>query len=83
SKDVERITQIHDQGEIIRRCAAVIGAKKKSGFQRHSTMIQDAVWTLAKESTGEQFKVLLLLLPDLVHEHFIQIAEAAIAETVG
>ena len=36
-----------------------------------------------KELTGEQFKVLMLMLADLDYENFIQIAQADIAETLG
>ncbi|MGK3681320.1 hypothetical protein ACSLOD_27830, partial [Escherichia coli] len=42
-------------------------------FQRHFTMNQDALKILAKELTGEQFKVLMLMLADLDYENFIQI----------
>ena len=73
SKDVERITQINDQGEIIGGFVAVIRPKQKSAFQRHFTMNQDALRILAKELTGEQFKVLMLMLADLDYENFIQI----------
>ena len=52
SKDVERITQINDQGEIIGGFVAVIRPKQKSAFQRHFTMNQDALRILAKELTG-------------------------------
>ena len=65
SKDVERITQIKDQGEIIGGFVAVIRPKQKSAFQRQFTMKQDAFRILAKELTGEQFKVLILMLADL------------------
>ncbi|MCG3017875.1 hypothetical protein KZ288_29525, partial [Escherichia coli] len=44
---------------------------------------QDALRILAKELTGEQFKVLMLMLADLDYENFIQIAQADIAETLG
>ena len=67
SKDVERITQINDQGEIIGGFVAVIRPKQKSAFQRHFTMNQDA----------------LRILADLDYENFIQIAQADIAETLG
>ncbi|MEH2662665.1 hypothetical protein OH428_25585 [Escherichia coli] len=56
---------------------------QKSAFQRHFTMNQDALRILAKELTGEQFKVLMLMLADLDYENFIQIAQADIAETLG
>ncbi|MEH2662886.1 hypothetical protein OH428_26920, partial [Escherichia coli] len=42
---------------------------QKSAFQRHFTMNQDAVRILAKELTGEQFKVLMLMLADLDYEN--------------
>ena len=83
SKHIERITQINDQGEVIGGFVAVIRPKQKSAFQRHFTMNQDALRILAKELTGEQFKVLMLMLADLDYENFIQIAQADIAETLG
>ena len=46
-------------------------------------MNQNALRILAKELTGEQFKVLMLMLADLDYENFIQIAQADIAETLG
>ena len=45
-------------------------------------MNQDALRILAKELTGEQFKVLMLMLADLDYENFIQIAQADIADTL-
>ena len=45
-------------------------------------MNQDALRILAKELTGEQFKVLMLMLADLDYENFIQIAQADIAQTL-
>mgnify|MGYP001477223758 CR=1 FL=1 len=83
SKDVDRITQINDHGEIIGGFVAVIRPKQNSAFQRQFTMKQDALRILAKELTGEQFKVLMLMLADLDYENFIQIAQADIAETLG
>ncbi len=55
SKDVERITQINDQGEIIGGFVAVIRPKQKSAFQRHFTMNHYALRILAKELNGELF----------------------------
>ncbi len=40
----------------------------------------NALRILAKELTGEQFKVLMLMLADLDYENFIQIAQADIAK---
>ena len=82
SKDTQRITQINDQGEIVGGFVAVIRPKQKSSFQRHFTMNQDALKILAKELTGEQFKVLMLMLADLDYENFIQIAQADIADAL-
>ena len=83
SEDTQRITQINDHGEIVGGFVAVIRPKQKSAFQRHFTMNQDALRILAKELTGEQFKVLMLMLADLDYENFIQIAQADIAQTLG
>ena len=45
-------------------------------------MNQDALRILAKELTGSN-SVLMLMLADLDYENFIQIAQADIAETLG
>ena len=82
SKGVERNTQIIDQGAIIGDFVAVIRPTQKSVFQRHFTMIQDASRILVKELTGEQSKVLMLMLEDLDSENFTQIAPADIDETL-
>ncbi len=82
SKDTQRITQINDQGEIVGGFVAVIRPKQKSSFQRHFTMNQDALKILAKTLTGEQFKVLMMLLADLDYENYIQIAQADIADAL-
>ena len=82
SEDIQRITQINDHGEIVGGFVAVIRPKQKSAFQRHFTMNQDALRILAKELTGEQFKVLMLMLADLDYENFIQISQAHIADTL-
>ena len=65
SKDIERIPQINDQGELIGGIVAVLRPKQKSAFQRHVTMNEDALWILAKELTGEQFEVLMVMLANL------------------
>ena len=46
-------------------------------------MNQDALKILAKTLTGEQFKVLMMLLADLDYENYIQIAQADIADALG
>ncbi len=43
-------------------------------------MNQAALELLAKTLTGEQFKVLMMLLASLDYENFIQVAQADIAE---
>lgn len=78
--DTQRITQINEQGEIVGGFVAVIRPKQKSSFQRHFTMNQDALKILARELTGEQFKVLMMMLADLDYENFIQIAQSDIAQ---
>ena len=83
SKEDERIIQINNQGEIIGALVAAIRHKQQTTFQRSFTMNQDALQISAKELTGEQFKVLMLMLADLDYENFIQIAQADIAETLG
>ncbi|HGU2647855.1 TPA: hypothetical protein ACNFNH_005127 [Escherichia coli] len=83
SKDLERITQINEHGEVVGGFVAVLQPKKKSAFLRHFTMNQDALRILAKKLTGEQFKVLMLMLADLDYQNFIQVAQADIAETLG
>lgn len=45
-------------------------------------MNQDALKILAKTLTGEQFKVLMILLADLDYENYIQVAQADIAESL-
>lgn len=82
AKETQKITQVNQHGEVVGGFVAVIRPKQKSSFQRHFTMNQDALKILAKELTGEQFKVLMLMLSDLDYENFIQIAQADIAETL-
>lgn len=79
-----RITQIDTAtGEEVGSFVAVIRPKQKSAFERHFTMNQDALKILAKTLTGEQFKVLMMLLADLDYENYIQIAQADIADALG
>ncbi|MCK0906834.1 MarR family transcriptional regulator, partial [Escherichia coli] len=80
----KRITQIDTAtGEEVGSFVEVIRPKQKSAFERHFTMNQDALKILAKTLTGEQFKVLMMLLADLDYENYIQIAQADIAEALG
>lgn len=79
----KKFTQIDmDTGEEVGGFVAVIRPKQKSAFERHFTMNQDALKILAKTLTGEQFKVLMMLLADLDYENYIQVAQADIAESL-
>ena len=79
----KRFTQVDTStGEEVGSFVAVIRPKQKSAFQRHFTMNQDALKILAKTLTGEQFKVLMILLADLDYENYIQVAQADIAESL-
>ena len=46
-------------------------------------MNQDTLRIVAKELTGEKFKVIMLMFADLDYENFIQITQADLAETIG
>lgn len=79
----KRFTQVDTStGEEVGSFVAVIRPKQKSAFQRHFTMNQDALKILAKTLTGEQFKVLMILLAELDYENYIQVAQADIAESL-
>lgn len=79
----KRFTQIDTStGEEVGSFVAIIRPKQKSAFQRHFTMNQDALKILAKTLTGEQFKVLMILLAELDYENYIQVAQADIAESL-
>lgn len=78
---MRKVTQIDlETGEDLGGFVAVVRPKQKSAFQRHFTMNQAALELLAKTLTGEQFKVLMMLLASLDYENFIQVAQADIAE---
>jgi Firmicute plasmid replication protein (RepL). len=72
-----------DTGEEVSGFVAFVQPKRKSSFQRHFTMNQDALKILAKELNGEQTKVLLIMLGDLEYENYILIPQKQIAETLG
>lgn len=80
----KRYTQIDaDTGEEVGSFVAVIRPRQKSAFERHFTMNQDALKILARTLTGEQFKVLMMLLADLDYENYIQVAQADIADSLN
>ena len=78
---MRKVTQVDlETGEDLGGFVAVIRPKQKSAFERHFTMNQATLELLAKTLTGEQFKVLMMLLASLDYENFIQVAQADIAE---
>lgn len=78
---MRKVTQVDlETGEDLGGFVAVVRPKQKSAFERHFTMNQAALELLAKTLTGEQFKVLMMLLASLDYENFIQVAQADIAE---
>ncbi|WP_280627321.1 hypothetical protein [Arsenophonus nasoniae] len=83
AKMAKKYTQIDtDTGEEVGSFVAIIRPKQKSAFERHFTMNQDALKILAKNLTGEQFKVLMMLLADLEYENYIQVSQIDIANTL-
>lgn len=80
---MRKVTQVDlETGEDLGGFVAVIRPKQKSVFERHFTMNQAALELLAKTLTGEQFKVLMMLLASLDYENFIQVAQADIANKI-
>ncbi len=78
-----KITQInHETGEILDGVLVWVPKKRKSPFERHFTMNQDALKILAKELNHEQFKVLMMLLADLDYENYIQVTQQDIADSL-
>ncbi len=78
-----RFTQVDTEtGESINGFVAVIRPKQKSSFERHFTMNQAALLTIANQLTHEQTRVLLALLTNLDYENFIQVSQIDIAENL-
>ncbi len=81
---MRRVTQIDlDTGEDLGGFVAVIRPKSKSSFQRHFTMNQAALLTIANELNHDQMRVLMALLADLDYENYIQVAQMDIAEALN
>lgn len=81
---MRRVTQIDlDTGEDLGGFVAVIRPKNKSSFQRHFTMNQAALLTIANELNHDQMRVLMALLADLDYENYIQVAQMDIAEALN
>ena len=76
-----KITQINPEtGEVIEGVLVWMPKKRVSPFERHFTMNQAGLLTLAQNLTGEQLKVLLTLLADLDYKNYIQEPQSEIAE---
>ncbi|NMQ35651.1 hypothetical protein, partial [Klebsiella pneumoniae] len=81
---MRRVTQIDlETGEDLGGFVAVIRPKRKSSFQRHFTMNQAALLTIANELNHDQMRVLMALLADLDYENYIQVAQIDIAEALN
>jgi predicted transcriptional regulator len=80
---VRRVTQIdQESGEELGGFVAVIRPKQKSSFQRHFTMNQAALITIANELNHDQIRVLMALLADLDYENYNQFAQIDIADAL-
>lgn len=77
----KKFTQFNsDTGEVVDGFIAVVQPKKKSRFERHFTMNQEALGILSKELNGEEFKVLFQLLRELDYENLIQVRQIDISK---
>ncbi|MEB0775664.1 helix-turn-helix transcriptional regulator, partial [Citrobacter portucalensis] len=80
---MRKVTQVDlETGEDLGGFVAVIRPKQKSSFQRHFTMNQAALITIANELNHDQMRVLMALLADLDYENYIQVAQIDIAEAL-
>ncbi|WP_297408102.1 helix-turn-helix domain-containing protein [uncultured Cetobacterium sp.] len=79
----KRFTQVDTStGEEIGSFVAVIRPKQKSSFERHFTMNQAALLSIANDLNHDQTRVLLALLAYLDYENYIQVAQIDIAENL-
>lgn len=80
---MRKVTQVDlETGEDLGGFVAVIRPKQKSSFQRHFTMNQAALLTIANELNHDQMRVLMALLADLDYENYIQVAQIDIAKAL-
>ncbi|EHA9305364.1 hypothetical protein D4E35_23035 [Salmonella enterica subsp. enterica serovar Infantis] len=80
---MRRVTQVDlDTGEDLGGFVAVIRPKQKSAFERHFTMNQSALLSIANELNHDQMRVLMALLAELDYENYIQVAQIEIAEAL-
>ena len=70
-------------GEVTGSFVAVVRPKQKSSFERHFTMNQAALLSIANELNHDQTRVLLALLADLDYENYIQVAQADICKSLS
>lgn len=81
---MRKVTQVDlETGEELGGFVAVIRPKQKSSFQRHFTMNQAALITIANELNHDQMRVLMALLADLDYENYIQVAQIDIANALN
>lgn len=79
-----RFSQIDEStGEITSGFVAVIRPKQKSSYERHFTMNQAALISMANNLNHEQIKVLLALLAHLDYENYIQISQVDICAQIN
>ena len=79
---MRRITQVDQTtGEELGGFVAVIRLNKVI-IQRHFTMNQAALITIANELNHDQMRVLMALLAELDYENYIQVAQMDIAEAL-
>lgn len=78
---MRRVTQVDlETGEDLGGFVAVIRPKQKSAFERHFTMNQSALISIANELNHDQMRVLMAFLAELDYENYIQVAQMDIAE---
>lgn len=78
---MRKFTQIDScTGEEVGSFVAVVRPRQKSHFQRHFTMNQNALQKMATELSGEEMRVLMILLSELDYENYIQVQQVNIAE---
>ena len=80
----KRFTQVDTStGEEVGSFVAVIRPKQKSSFQRHLTMNQAALMSVANDLNHEQTRVLLALLTYLDYENYIQVSQSQLCKDLN
>lgn len=80
----QRFTQINPvTGEVVDGFVAIVRPKPKSDFQRHFTMNQETLFSIANDLNHDQTRVFLALLSYLDYENFIQVPQVEIAEKLS